>query len=64
MLVGSQRHVAAVLHLGKGPGTNFAGAGWDPVCFGRVRTKLPQSSLEPRTVHPAASRCTDYAIPA
>jgi hypothetical protein len=64
VLVGGQLHVAAVYLWERDSVPILQEAGWAPDCSGRVRTISPQSSFEPRTVQPVASRYTDCAIPA
>jgi hypothetical protein len=62
-----QRHVLAALTPVKGPGTHCRG-GWFPglVYTGMEnrRTSRRPSRFEPRTAQTAATRYTDYAIPA
>jgi hypothetical protein len=62
--VGGQRHAPAVLPPGNDPVPIVQGAGW---ASGQVWTDAkgvaPTGVQTPKTVQPASSRYTDYAIP-
>jgi hypothetical protein len=63
--VGGQRHAPADLRLGKRAGTHCIG-GWVGPRAGldRCGKSRRPPGFDPRTVQPAASRYTDYDIPA
>jgi len=61
--VGGQRHAPAVLPPGNDPVPIVQGAGWAPgqVWIG-AKGVAPTGVQTPKTVQPASSRYTDYAI--
>jgi hypothetical protein len=65
MVVGDQRHAPAALPPGKRPSTHCTG-GWVGPRTGldRCWKSRPPPGFDPQTVHPVASRYTDWAIPA
>ena len=64
MGVGGQRHAPAVLYPQEIPGTHCV-VGWvgPRAVLDGCGKILPPPGLDPRTVHPVASRYTDCAIP-
>ena len=66
MGVGGQRHAPPSL-FAPGKGTRYPlyrRLGGPQGGSGRVQKISPEPGFDPRTVHPVASRYTDYAIPA
>ena len=57
------RYVPATLPLGKTRYPLHRRLGGPQGPSGRVRKNSPPPGLDPRTVHPVASRYMDYAIP-
>ena len=64
MWVGGQRHVPVPLPPGKTLYQLYRRLGGTQGRSGRVRKFSSTPEFHPRTVHPAASFCTDWAIPA
>jgi hypothetical protein len=64
MGVGSQSHDPTVLAPGKTRYPLYRRLGWPEGCSGQVLKISPPPGFDPQTVQPAASRYTDYAIPA
>ena len=62
MRVGGQRHTPAALPLGKTPYPLYRTLGGPQGRSGRVRKISLPSGIDPRTVQPVASRCTECAI--
>ena len=63
MEVDVQRYTPAALSLGKTRYTLYRRLGGPQGRSGQVRKISPPPGFDPRTVQPAASRYTDYAIP-
>ena len=63
MVVGGQRHAHAALPPGKTRYPLYRGLGGPQRLSGRVRKISPPQGFDPRTIHPVASRYTDWAIP-
>jgi hypothetical protein len=62
--VGGQRHAPAALPPGKRPGTHCIGGWVGPRAgLGGCGKSRSPPGFDPRTIHPVASRYTDYAIP-
>ena len=64
MWVGDQPHAPAVLAPGKTRYPLYRRLGGPQGRSGQVRNISPAPGLDPRTVQPVASRCTDWAIAA
>ena len=62
--MGGQRHAPAALPPGKTLHPLYRRLGGPQGRSGKVRKISPPPGLDPRTVHPVASRYTDWAIPA
>jgi hypothetical protein len=60
MGVGGQRHVPAALLPGKKPVTHCIG--WIPRQVWTGTEHLTPPGIDPRTVQPVRSRCTDWAV--
>ena len=56
MLVGIQRHVSAVLPLGKRPSIHCVGGWWAPGPEWTGAENLAPSEFDPWTVHPIVSQ--------
>jgi len=64
MEVGGQRHAPAALHPGKTRYPLYRRLCGPQGQSGQVRKFSPTPGFDPQTVHPVASRYTDWAIPA
>ena len=64
MVVCGQRHAPAALPPGKTRYPPYRRLGGPQGRSGRMRKISPPPGFDPRTVHPVASRYTDWAIPA
>ena len=63
MVVGGKRHAPAALSPGKNRYLFYRWLGGPQVRSGQVWKNLSLPGLDPRTVQPVASRCTDWDIP-
>jgi hypothetical protein len=59
--VRGQLHAPAALYPGKDPVSIVQEGGWAPGPVWTGAENLPPQGFDPRTIHPVASRYTDYA---
>jgi len=59
MVVAGQHHAPVALPPGQRPGTHLQEAGWAALLVWTGAESLVPPEIDPRSVQPVASRCTD-----